>query len=103
MTAQLHFSSGKCVGATAPEYPSAILTGFLANVAKCYIGKTPEEISIHARKWAEAIRDMPAPSDMPFGWALTQASVRADLETYASEAEAARKEILEHSTLEKVA
>lgn len=98
----LRFFGGKCVEAHAPVYPSQILTSFFANVIQHYLGKTPEEISRHARGYAEAIKEWPAPSDMKYGWVLTKASVSADMEIFAAEAEAARKEILSAAKLEKV-
>lgn len=96
----LRFSNGKCVEAHAPEYPSAILTKFFENVRKHYLGKTPEEITRHALGYAEVIKDWPAPGDMKYGWALTKNQVRMDMESYAEQAEAARKEQLQNSKLE---
>lgn len=86
----LRFHNGRCIEAHAPVFKSGILTSFFANVIQHYQGKTPTEISRHAREYSAAMLHWPAPSDMPYGWTLTKNVVRMTMEDYAREAEAAR-------------
>ena len=85
------FANGRCIAAHAPVFQSAILTSFFANVIQYYLGKMPSEISIHARKYSDAMLHWPAPSDMRLGWALTKNVVRMTMDQYADEAENARR------------